>query len=860
MAEQSKDLPRHTVNVKAFILLVTLFFVALGTGIFFADNFIRTTIEHSYRQQTLERLKGFSTALKSTIENIDRMGSVINQTLSLNPPAAKAAAKTYLTKVDWLETAILHDAQGQTSVVSNPQLDPAEQLTPAVSNGENRSISGPITLNDGRKVLVFHFRDGPVETDLVADLQELLGEVGLIEFESDFNFAIQADLLSAANKHLLISHSGIDDGSAVINGVDIAGNRWTLSASPKTGWGSTNDWRETIRIAMILVALSYLVPATLVFLLLHARARARRDINTNRREINALSQRLAVALEASNIGMWEQDMETGDQIWDERLQQIYGVTGSGERHSYADWLSRIHPEDRKLYEEVGFRGSSKQNGYQRQFRIITPDGKIKVMRSASNSFHDADGKLKIVGINWDVTADFMLQQELASSKATAEARNSELERARREMEDIALHDALTGIANRSHFERRLEELQKAGPLPRDATIMLIDLDGFKTINDTMGHFFGDEVLKYAADVFSHAIEPSDFLARTGGDEFVILMQHDGHANALAQQIISKFNMPVTIGRRACRIGASIGIARARDEGDTAGQLLIKADLALYEAKRRGRGQIAHYSEALMTETVETKLVADELLEALENGQIVPYYQPLFDAETGALAGVEALARWEHPEHGLLSPDRFLETAERIGTIKKVDLCIFERALADVAEWNATEMQVPAISVNISAQRLSDPELMHELSGRPKPKAELHFELLESIPFDQEDDELTETLNALRALGTAIDIDDFGSGYASLVGLLNVRPNRLKIARQLVQPILVSEERRRVVQTIIGIGRSLGIDVVAEGVESMAHAEMLRDLGCSKLQGHAFARAMSREDFTIYVTNKAWQKP
>jgi len=310
--------------------------------------------------------------------------------------------------------------------------------------------------------------------------------------------------------------------------------------------------------------------------------------------------------------------------------------------------------------------------------------------------------------------------------------------------------------------------------------------------------------------------------------------------------------------KECRTGASIGIAKA-SAGIDPGQLLINADIALYRAKRNGRNCAAYFTDELQAEVIFSKQCADDILNGLERGEFVPFYQPQFDASSLDLIGVEALARWNHPQRGLLTPDKFLPVAEDLNAVGSIDRAILERALVDLAGWDRIMLGIPKLSVNVSARRLGDKKLIENLKSLPIQPGRVSFELLESNFLDEGNDIISFNIDGIKKMGIDIDIDDFGSGHASIVSLLRLSPNRMKIDRQLVAPVVRSEQQRRLLRSIVDIGKSQGIEVCAEGVESARHAEILRDIGCDCLQGFYFARPMPVAELVNFVRNNSWFK-
>ena len=282
-------------------------------------------------------------------------------------------------------------------------------------------------------------------------------------------------------------------------------------------------------------------------------------------------------------------------------------------------------------------------------------------------------------------------------------------------------------------------------------------------------------------------------------------------------------------------------------------------VALYRAKGRGRNCHEFFSKALQDEVASTKRIADDILGGIEQGEFLPHYQPLVDAQSFDIVGVEALARWNHPREGLLNPIRFLKVAEDLNVLGSIDRIILEQAIRDLDHWATLGLPVPSVSVNVSLRRLDDDRLIPGLRELKIKPGTVSFEFLESIFLDEFDDVVAWNIDALREMGIGIDVDDFGTGHTSIVSLLKLNPHRFKIDRQLVNPIARGPEQRRLVASIIDIGKSLGIKVVAEGVETMEQAHILRDLGCDALQGYAFARPMPAKDLIAWVSADSWRR-
>jgi diguanylate cyclase (GGDEF)-like protein/PAS domain S-box-containing protein len=571
-----------------------------------------------------------------------------------------------------------------------------------------------------------------------------------------------------------------------------------------------------------------------------------------------MSRRLELALDVSQIGVFDVNLRTSDVRWDDRMVEMYGLT---EEPDSTTWERALHPEDRRKAAAKVSDGIFRSRDFANEFRIIRGDGEIRHIRGRAAPYVDTTGIPHLVGANWDVTDDVQLQEELKHARDLAEARNDELEAARARIEYTALHDHLTGLPNRRYLDATIEvAAQTAQQAGSRLAVLHIDLDRFKEINDTLGHLAGDQMLVHAARILGELKGPSDFVARIGGDEFVFLSTGAGGRNlsALAEAIVTTMRKPVTFNGHICRFGASVGIASQSGAAIDAKQLLVNADLALYRAKNRGRSRHEFFTSDFQAQIIVNKQTADDILSGIEQRRFLPWYQPQFCARSLDMVGVETLARWDHPTRGILTPDTFLKIAEDLDCVAMIDRIVLERSLADFAEWKKFGLGIGKISANISSKRLHDPELAHSLRTLGIAPGSLSFELLESIFLDDCDRTVLENLAEMRKLGIDIEIDDFGTGHASIISLMKLSPRRLKIDRQLVKPVSRSPGQRKLVGTIVEIGRSLNIEVVAEGVETPAHVAIMRDLGCDILQGYALARPMPAAAIPDFIERQEWR--
>lgn len=452
-----------------------------------------------------------------------------------------------------------------------------------------------------------------------------------------------------------------------------------------------------------------------------------------------------------------------------------------------------------------------------------------------------------------------LANQLQRAKDLAEQRNVELSAALARNKHLATHDHLTGVANR----RGVETFLKAqASMPGGVAMLHIDLDNFKQINDTLGHAAGDRLLENIARSLRANVRPDDFVARIGGDEFIVIGRGDNNeANLrlLGERLSEVLREPVLIDGQSCRCNVSVGIAYDQGPVDNVDQLLLHADTALYRAKRNGKNRIEFFSEKIQREIIYKKNLADEIFTGLEASAFFPVYQLQFNAKSREVTGVEALARWKHPKHGVLAPQYFLELAEELNVISQIDSEILAQAHHDFQSWAHRGLSIPKLSVNISANRLRDNTLIDSVKNLDFQPGTISFELLESIFFDEPDERVCANVRRLRKMGIDIEIDDFGTGHASIIALMKLSPSRLKIDRALIAPITESSTQLRLVRSIIEIGLAQGISVTAEGVETMKHADVLTELGCDTLQGYALAPPMTADAMLDVLSQRDYRR-
>jgi diguanylate cyclase (GGDEF)-like protein/PAS domain S-box-containing protein len=538
--------------------------------------------------------------------------------------------------------------------------------------------------------------------------------------------------------------------------------------------------------------------------------------------------RLAEAQRLALLGNWSFDVHSRVLTCSDELFAVIGVDPDSGVASFDRFLFLVDPDDRERAKAFLGRVRNDFTEVSEELRIITPAGDHLWLAMRAAPVLDAAGQ---------VTAMWGTLQDITERKASEE-----------QLVHLALHDMLTGLPNRALFNERL-----AHALSRRDTsvvVMLLDLDGLKAINDGLGHSAGDALLIAVAERLSAAVRPSDTVARFGGDEFTILLEDTGEADAkvAAGRLLKALAMPLAVEARSVVGQASIGVALGHCGSRSADQLLQEADAAMYVAKRRGGGRFELFDGKLHASVVE-RMALECDLRAIELGaEMTLSYQPLVDLRDGHLTGFEALLRWNHPERGPISPEDFIPIAEQTGAIVPIGRWVLEEACRQCRRW---QEEYPtgvalAMNVNVSTRQLSDPDIVRDveraLDASGLDPGLLTLEITETMSVGDED-EVGETLHQLKDLGVRISVDDFGTGYSSLCHLDQFPVDELKIDRSFVARLSEGAQDSGVALAIIRLARSLHLDVVAEGIESEDQLMQLRDAQCTRGQGYYFWRPL-----------------
>ena len=858
-------------------LIAAIAFSFFATYADFQSNRINQDRAKANAVQRLNLLKAkLEGSIDRTVALVQGLSNAISENTTITPQQWEPLTTRILAEAPQIrdvaiapdmKVAMVYPLKGNEQALGLDYLKEEKQRDAALSVQQTRRplLTGPVHLVQGGTGLIARYPlisgDDAAHQDFwgivsaVIDLDKLYKDSGLSDASSGLRVTIASTGPTHPKPSVFYGDPMLLEGSPITMTINLGYDDWTLYAVPANGWPSNGD-QYVSRITLLSIALLFLAPMVWACKLMADRQDHMTALQAREDELAALTYRLELALKTSKIGVWEFDISAQILHWDKRMRDLYDIPAGRAVCTFADWQGALHADDladaiRRFDEAIEGKGP-----YATGFRIRKRDGSIRHIKAFGSVYQDSSGNKKIIGVNWDVSEDVQMQDELREAKSRADLQNRRLEEAQEGLERIALQDPLTGLANRRFLDKVIREYADG----RQVTVLHMDLDRFKDVNDTFGHAAGDLILQRTAEILQQNIYEGDFIARIGGDEFVVLSGEENESRdylALAQKLVEALARPISYESHECRIGASVGLATGHIGVDRPEQLLINADIALYEAKRKGRNRVERFAAKLKEVALNTKKCADDLLRGIEQQEFIAYFQPQFDATSLEINGFEALARWQHPEKGTLTPDKFMTTADSLHVVSRIDSMILGHAREQYIRLIANGIEVPRFSVNVSAQRLGDDKLIHELRELGLRPGTISIELLESISFEADDGELLRRTEQLKDLGVEIEIDDFGTGRASIVTLLRLMPRRLKIAREIIQPVVNSQTQRALVASIVDIGSSRAIEIVAEGVETLEHVKILRSLGCHTLQGYALARPMSGADFVAFAKARTW---
>ncbi|MDF1585049.1 putative bifunctional diguanylate cyclase/phosphodiesterase [Marinimicrococcus flavescens] len=561
-------------------------------------------------------------------------------------------------------------------------------------------------------------------------------------------------------------------------------------------------------------------------------------------ELDRTRRQLDFALDVANDGYWDWDVAAGRVFFSDRWHARLGYAPGELNGGVEGWLDLLHANDRdqalyRLHEHL----SGRSEFFEIEHRVQARGGEWRWFLSRGKVVErdPSDRPLRMIGAFIDIHR---------SKQATEVIRH------------LATHDALTSLANRHLLnEELLQACLRTRRTGRGFGLVLLDLDRFKQVNDALGHVTGDALLREVARRLRSCVRRSDVVARLGGDEFAIVSALDHRQQdlaPLAERIVRALAEPIPLGSAVVRTGASIGITLCPEHGSEPQTLLNNADAALYAAKNAGRGCWRMFERSMQEEARHKATLDADLRKAVERRELALHYQPILALDTLELVGVEALLRWYHPQQGLLQPARFLDIAERNGTMMPISLWTLATAVDQLQEWTAAGIELPALHVNLAASMLRSDSWLDGFLGKLRHSRAAPGDIVLEVVENELTDCATaaSTLRELGRSGVRLAIDDFGTGHSSMARLADLPFDTIKLDRAFLPPSDEHGKERAIVECLLDLGRRLQLGLIAEGIETAEQLQLLKQLGCRTGQGFLFARPLPGAELAGWL--RAWE--
>ncbi len=558
-------------------------------------------------------------------------------------------------------------------------------------------------------------------------------------------------------------------------------------------------------------------------------------------------ERLANAVHGSRDGLWDWNLTTDEVYYGSQFCKMLGLEEDELEPQPEEWIKLIYPEDLALFQaKLESHISGCDEVFECEIRMTHTDGEPRWMLCRGAAIRDAEGRaIRIAGSLAEIT---------------------EMKNAQRALKIAAEHDRLTNMPNRDLFQKHINrgiELSDNGER-RLFAVLFFDFDRFKVINDSLGHKVGDELLISIAQRFETELRPYDVAARFGGDEFVVMLnnlQSVDEAHEIANRLLTAFAEPHEIDGHSVRSTASIGLVTSDMGYSSADEIIRDADAAMYQAKAAGRGRVVNFDAEMHSQAIDRMSLEEDLEFAIARDELRLHYQPIISLESGKLEGFEALVRWQHPERGLVPPDSFIGIAEDNGFIIPMGDWVLRTASRQIQSWNERFGQSKRLfmNVNISKRQLTHPECVASLRNAIEElgvdPAVIKIEITESTIVDNRSD-IISTLEEIRALGIRLAMDDFGTGHSSLSGLHRFPIDILKIDRSFIASMEESTELAAVVHSIVTLAQNLGMEIVAEGIETEAQIAILQAQEVQFGQGYLFSKPLPPEEAEAFILGRS----
>ena len=569
--------------------------------------------------------------------------------------------------------------------------------------------------------------------------------------------------------------------------------------------------------------------------------------------IRSQQVRLDEVQQYARLGSWEVDLGSLSMTASSALRGIIGLNDPSELLPVHKLADLVHPDDVGAVNRGAAEALANRDGFSLEHRILTLDGNERIVYSQARVITGShDECVSLEGFTQDIT---------------------ELRKTEEQVRFLAFNDSLTGLANRAAFKLHLgAAIQRAKRSSSTIGVLYLDLDKFKRVNDTFGHTAGDELLRLVAEELTGSVRDTDLVARTadgepnvmisrlGGDEFTILLEglsDPSDAGMVARRVLSSLSSPVHVEGHEIRITASIGIAICPHDGEDADSLLRNADSAMYHAKETGRANFQFYRKALNSHALERLELEASLCRAIEDDELLVHFQPKLDIESGRIIGCEALARWRDSSRGQIAPADFIPLAESSGLISNLGDTVLRQACRAAKAWQDEGRPEFSLAVNVSPGQIKDPRFVERVQGvldeTGFDPALLELEITESSLIHNEARALA-VIQEIRRWGTRISLDDFGTGYSSLMHLKRYPVQSLKIDQSFIAGIGNSAEDEAIIAAILSMARSLGMRIVAEGIESAGQLRFLTNLKCDEIQGFLLSEPLDLASFGDFLAS------
>ncbi|ATB69935.1 diguanylate cyclase [Sulfurospirillum diekertiae] len=553
------------------------------------------------------------------------------------------------------------------------------------------------------------------------------------------------------------------------------------------------------------------------------------QIESMQKKLKENEQRLEHVIQGANLGYWDWDYVHHTHIVNDIWLSFLGLKREDIDDIDTDWSNRIHPDDQMIANNAIENTIRNNKPYVIEFRMRHQNGHwVWIEGSGAVVERDKMGAaLRLAGTHRDISDRKNAQQEVLF---------------------LALNDPLTKLPNRVFLKQELEKRLVNEPA---LSFIFLDLDRFKTINDMYGHTLGDKVIQLVAERFLSCLSETDFMSRVGGDEFVILTNGHLHVEALCEKLANSLTVPLDVAIEHFKVTTSMGVACCPQDGKSFESLLKNADTAMYEAKKMSSKKCyAFYTSSMTEHLLNVSKLDNDLKEAIDNDELIVCFQPEVNLYTNKITGLEALVRWQHPINGMMMPDSFIARAEETRLIIPLGLLIFKKVLEQLNTWSQQNLfEDVIVAINISSVQIEEDDFVEKIEAIREnvgvSALTIELEVTESC-FMSNPKQFAITLQKLENLGYKISIDDFGTGYSSLSYLKQLPLHKLKIDRSFIKDLPEAKDDQAIAKAIIALGKTLELEVLAEGVETQAQKAFLIENGCDSMQGFLFAKPMSAE--------------